>query len=263
MLKLVNRIALGIVTLVLFTDSNARADETAPSADHSYIRLAVTMDSGADRGQNLGSLFEIVDPKGYVVAGAGFCGSYNTHPRSDREMLQVFVRNPETANTWQIERLPAIDSPVRGFYPFSLNGQLYLTNRSGPDSRIFRWNSTNQNWDVDIQVRQFAQRISGKTLVHEGTRLRFDDRVLLDFSETEWRIGEIYYAHNRLFLRRLRNVGDVRSSELVVYTWEAADPASTPELQSDLTVALTIPNEFFYAFGQWRTHVVAVTNNGR
>jgi len=59
------------------------------------FRVIVTVDFEPDRGENPGTLFEITDASGRVVAGAGFLGAYNTAPRSEREQLQFFLRPAE------------------------------------------------------------------------------------------------------------------------------------------------------------------------
>lgn len=85
------------------------------------VRVSLRLDLGIDRGQNLGSLFEMADDGGRVTMGAGFLGVYNTYYRADRHVLQLFVRSAARApaHDTRIEPLPrpGDDSnvlPVRG-----------------------------------------------------------------------------------------------------------------------------------------------------
>src|SRR4051812_516018 len=58
------------------------------------LRDSIAVELGPDRGRNPGSLFEVTNADGRVVAGAGFTGSYNTQPRSDRENLEIDFHRP-------------------------------------------------------------------------------------------------------------------------------------------------------------------------
>ena len=140
---------------------------------------SATVEFGPDRGQNFGTLFEVTDAAGRVVAGAGFAGVYNTQPRGDRELLQVFVRPAGAARAWEIERLPAIDSPATGFYPFGMRGNLYIHNRSEKgrlptDPTVYRWDGAGRKWvgEPGVAALRRARRRQGPGRDRRGRHLR-------------------------------------------------------------------------------------------
>lgn len=229
---------------------------------NSSTRIALTIELGPDRGQNPGSLFEINDANGRVVAGAGFSGSYNTQPRSDREQLQLFVRGPERQDSWQIERMPAVDSPSRGFYPFSLGEELYLLSRGGPDSRIRRWDRASRQWIVDAELPPYVERVAGKRLWVTPQAVIHDGRILRSLADKPERFGEHYYAGGNLILREYSASSQPVVNRLVVCPWQP-EVEATIEARPEWTYDLTIPTEFVYAFGQWHNHVIVATNVGR
>jgi len=225
------------------------------------IQIEITIERGPDRGENLGSLWEATDAEGRVVAGAGFLGAYNTRPRSDRHHLHVFVRGLEQGKDWKVERMPAIDSPQRGYYPFSMDGQIYVVGRGGPDGTVYRWDEARQQWVAADDVLPYAESVAGKMLIVTAESATYNGHRLLDLSDSAERLGEHYFANGNLIVRRYRPGAQPATNRLAVYRWEPeADRAPTEVPEA--AIALSQPQEFVYAFGQWHNHVLAATNYG-
>lgn len=224
--------------------------------------VALTVQLGPDRGQNPGSLFEIADPAGRVVAGAGFLGAYNTQPRSDRWTLHWFLKTPDKPPRWQVERLPAIDSRDTGFYPFSLDGRLYVHGRGGPDPRVWSWDASRRKWSVTDGVAAYTENIAGKHLSVTSQKVIYGGHTLLELPDAGQRIGEHYFSAGKLILRQYDANAKPPVDRLVVYPWQPETDQSLVAAR-ELTYDIPNPIEFVYAFGQWRDHIVAVTNHGR
>jgi hypothetical protein len=230
------------------------------------IQASATVTWGPDRGQNFGTLFEIQDATGRVIAGAGFQAAYNTQPRSNRELLQVFVRPLVAPRSWKRERLPDIDSPATGFYPFSVGNQLYVHNRSEKgrrptDPKVYRWDAKTHNWIGEPEIVPYAERVAGKTLAVSGQAVTYDGRVLLKPMPGA-SFGEHYYAGGKLFLKEANHQANPPLNRLVVCSWTPESDTSISRTEA-WTLDLPIRYEFIYAFGQWRDEMIAVSNNGR
>lgn len=236
----------------------------AANAAESPLRISVTVDLGADQGQNLGTLFEITDADGTVAAGAGFAGSYNTYVRGERSLLQFFVRPKQQPSSWTMERLPTIATKGTGFYPFTVGGELYVYNWPGDDEPgIYRWNSRTHAWEAAEDVDPRTQLVAGKRLRKNATQLLWDGAPLVDTAETREQIGEFYYARGKLFVRQFSGEGDARKNRIAVYPWVAGERPTEPLAENSAwSHPLEIPTEFFYSFGQWQDHVVGATNYG-
>lgn len=234
-------------------------DQSLPAADPRF-HLSVTVSRDADRGENCGSLFEITDPSGRLVAGAGYVGAYNTFPRSDRDELQIFVRSLDSKADWRIERLPRVESAATGFYPFQVAGKLYVSTRNFSDPRVHRWDDVTNSWRVVEGISNSWERIAGKDLRVATDQVTWDAQVVLK-PDDSYRFGEHYFAEGKLVLRTFRADGHEPANTFRVYSWNPNDSRGLQPL-TDLTLSLPQPREFVYTFGQWHDHVLAITNIG-
>lgn len=234
----------------------------AKAEDRTQVRVELTVDFGPDRGQNFGSLFEITDAKGNVVAGAGFLGAYNTYIRSERTTLQCFVRSTNQSQEWSIEKLPPVHTTATGLYPFTLGGQLYVFDTADSEPHIHRWNDSSETWEVAEDANPRTHFVAGKPIVQRDTQLEYDGKVLIDTANTGERIGEHYYAQGKLFVRQFGGQGSSKN-RLVVYPWVPEQtPADRLTPNENWGFELSNPREFFYTFGQWENDLIAITNTG-
>lgn len=224
------------------------------------FHLSLTASREADHGENRGSLFEITDAAGTPIAGAGYLGAYNTFPRSDRDELQIFVRSLGSKANWEIERLPRVESTATGFYPFQVAGDLYVSTRNGSDPRVHRWDDPTSAWQEVEGVPNGSERIAGKNFHVSTDKVTWDGQVVLK-PDDSYRFGEHYFAEGKLILRVFRSDGQEPANMFRVYAW-SPEVSREPQSLADLTLNLPQPREFVYTFGQWRDHILAITNMG-
>ena len=115
-----------------------------PAAEPARLRLSMTFAPGEDLGQNLGSLFEIRDAAGRVVAGAGFMEVYNTRFRGSRHTLQFFVRPAKEADKFTVKRLPHPDLGT-GVYLYDHKAKLFAWT-SQKSNAVRQWQATDERW---------------------------------------------------------------------------------------------------------------------
>jgi hypothetical protein len=245
---------------LLLTCIAATFVEQSLRAAEPKFHLSVTVSRDADRGENWGSLFEISDPSGKPIAGAGYLGAYNTFPRSDRDELHVFVRSQDSKADWQIECLPRVESTATGFYPFQVAGELYVSTRNGSDPQVHRWDDSTNSWQVAEGIPNGSEFIAGKNLHVATDRITWGGQVILK-PDDAYRFGEHYFAEGRLILRAFRSDGQEPANTFRVFSWNPNDARGLQPL-ANLTLNLPQPREFVYTFGQWRDHILAITNMG-
>ena len=174
-----NQLLLGVLLIV------TAACPPTFSQTPKQLEASAIVELGPDRGQDYGTLFEVIGVDGQTLMTAGFMAAYNTQPRSDRELLQVSMRPILGSLNWQLERLPDIASSATGFYPFSMHGELYIHNRSEKgmlptDPRVYRWDDQQRQWIGEPSMQSYSERIAGKILSVTGTAVSYDQRVLFE-----------------------------------------------------------------------------------
>ncbi len=231
-------------------------------AEKPLARWQVTVDLGRDLGQNFGSLFEVRDQAGQLVAGAGFMEAYNTRFRGDRHTLQFFVR-PQAAGQFKIERLPHPEMDC-GIYLFDLNQQLYAWT-SARGNRVKRWDAAARTWVLErshvggLSSGDGAMKLGKGLLVFRGNEARFGDRIILKPPD-KGRYYNFYYAQGRLFF--YHTVRDQPGFTLIyACSW---DPAAKRPI--DLAQAAVQQAKYVgatpFAWGQFQGEVMTVTNQG-
>ncbi len=225
------------------------------------FRISVTVDFGKDLGQNWGSLFELHNDQGRVVAGAGFLGAYNTQPRSNRRQLNCFVRNPDRPWTVASQVLPRVNRDA-GVYLWNVDGELMAASRSGGDDpRPRRWSPAGQHWVLDEQMVLTSTPVAGGILRVDDRRITYDDRILFRPHDDHLRLGAYYYAAGQLIFRMYSTDAARPHNQLVAVPWQA-DWSGAPPLDAARRMELRSPREFVYAFGQLAGSVLAATNTG-
>ncbi len=226
------------------------------------MEITTTVDFGEDVGQNFGSLFEAKDAEGRVVFGAGFAGLYNTHFRMDRYTLQFFVRDEDSAPTF--EKLPP-PSDDGGTYLFDLDGRVHQF--SHYEDRIVRWWDNGAGaWQVDdsfghrvTNTGEGKMRVAGKLLQFKGGGAWYDDRQILTNPEIG-RYHHFYYALGHLVFFHDSRESDPAYSRLYAVPWI---PGSGPvDLSRAVTLDVKYSGETPFAIGQVGDQILDSSNVG-
>jgi len=221
----------------------------------SMVGLKLKVDLGEDLGQNYGSLFQIVDAEGRVLAGAGYQGVYNTNHRGDRRRLHLFIKPTGQADKPTVKPLPRSTTDA-GVYLSDFNGRLHAKSASGGRDSILRsWDG--KQWRDEDETLAYATYVAGKVLAVNSPRVTYDGRTILDLSDQGVSIGKYYYAAGHLFVR---SVGE-NVNELAACRWrhqqkDAIDYGAAEKIK------LRSPQEFIYAYGQLHGEVIVATNTG-
>lgn len=220
----------------------------------------MSVDFGKDAGQNFGSLFEILDRKGRVVAGAGFMGAYNTQPRSSRRNLQLFVKPEEQVGSLKRAILP---KPTKdsGVYLYDHAGHLYGRSRNGTDNDLRVWDPLHQRWQIDADAPLFPTAIGNRLLTLTAQAVRINDRTVAEPTRKGMRFGEHYYANGFLVLREFDKASEPFVNRLVAVAWKLASEPG-PRLSAGVPLPLRSSKEFVYGFGQLGEKIVTATNTG-
>jgi hypothetical protein len=159
--KVLSMIVCGCALLAIAASEAGEAQTAAARRDRdAVLALSATVDLGKDLGQNFGSLFEVKDAAGRVIAGAGFVAAFNTRFRMDRHTLQFFVRPADGEDRFTLKRLPRPDDDC-GLYMFDFDGKLYAINDS--TGRFFReWDPSAPGW------RRASGPVDGLTSSSDG-----------------------------------------------------------------------------------------------
>ena len=241
--------------MLLFTSPGRISAEDAPD----QLSVKMDVDFGKDTGQNFGSLFEIYDREGNVVAGAGFLGAYNTQPRSDRGRLHFFLK-PKSVKP-EVTELSRVNLQT-GVYLSDLGDSLYARTRNGPDSSYYRFNRTSKSWKVDPSVSSYNINVAGKLLVIESKKIVYGEQIILDLTDSKDFIGENYYANGHLFLKLLTSPAKLETNRLVAIPWSPDEKEIKVDRLRETAFPLRSDREFVYSFGQLENKTIAATNTG-
>lgn len=243
----------------LYVVPSCFADDGAGNKAEPILQVSVEVDFGRDVGQNFGSLFEVYDKEGHLVAGAGFLGAYNTQPRSDRQRLHFFVKPKQPR--YEVELLPRVNQQT-GVYLSDLGQTLFARSRSGPDRRFYAFDETADNWRLDEHIAGYETIVAGGPLQVGSKQVQYSGRTILDLQGTGDSIGENYYANGHLILRLYGRENDTHSNRLIACPWTPYGEERRIEFSQAAVLPLRSEREFVYAFGQLHGEVLAATNTG-
>jgi len=221
--------------------------------------LSLQVDLGTDQGQNFGTLFELVDPAGQVIAGAGYVGAYNTQSRSDRRSLQFFVK-PQQNPSFQPRRLPRPTTNA-GTYLHEFNGDLFSKSRGGKDQQLKRLDKSEQNWTPDTTSTPFKVHVADGVLSSDSSSINFNGKSILNIKPDQGTLAERYYANGFLVFRLHNQKANPPVNRLVATPWNSTQSGPI-DWQSSPSINMGTPREFVYAYGQLQGQVVAATNTG-
>jgi enamine deaminase RidA (YjgF/YER057c/UK114 family) len=246
---------------------NRHAEKKQSSAADPVVSLRVSteVDFGTDRGQSFGSLFEIRNGSGRVVAGAGFADVYNTRFRTGRRTLQFFVRPEADETQFEVERLPHPDLDC-GVYLCEFDQEIYAWSSVRGDS-VRKWDAKSRTWVTELPPGMKAlrsgdglMRLGQGRLVFSNNEAWFNDRQILSPPEAGGYFN-FYYADGHLFFYH-RNNSDVEPfTRILACPW-------TPETDGaiDLSTAVVLKTKYEletpFAWGQYGGQVLTVSNQG-
>ena len=225
------------------------------------------MEFGKDIGQSFGSLFEVQTTDGRFVIGAGFADVCNTNLRSDRYVVQFFIRPTNGEREFSIERLPRPNN-VAGAYMFDYDGKLYAYTYQG-DTPFRRWDEATQAWVGERPPSDGVMHLGDGLLALTGTA-KYNGEPIIEPPE-RGSYYRFYYAQGYLcFYHTYKpqeqgytayKTDDEGFTKLYACPWlpESGGPV-------DLTKAtvLTLPfiGETPFTYGQLGTDVVTCSNIG-
>ncbi len=243
----------------------ARSDDQT-GAERPKFAASVHADFGADRGQSLGSLLEIKDRSGKVIAGAGFLDVYNTRFRSDRHTVQFFVRQSSHELAFKTERLPHPDLGC-GVYLLDFDQHVWAWSDVN-GSELRQWSPESQSWLATMPKRtnrlrsgDGVMRVGSGTLVFENNTARFDERRILsppdrgDYTHFYYGLGQFCFYHTD----RSENGGFTKIHSC---PWSAQNPEPAVDMRQAITLDASIVGETPFAWGQFRDSVLTVSNYG-
>lgn len=274
-----------VVVFSLIVASTHPLTGAEPNASsHTEWSASVVADFGTDQGQNHGSLFEIKDSAGNLVAGAGFLGAFNTECRSGRQTLHVFAKSNKQKPKVDFIARPSTSS---GTYLDDFRGQLFARARAEKPSKgvdgIFRvWDSENDSWSAVTNIRPLPTEVGGKilqtgaertdqrangTFHTHGDELDFGSKTISWGSHTLLRLGasegyfrELYYANGYLIFRINNPTATPIVNSLYACRWTPGK--NDPVLSEAIAIPLSWKGEFLYAFGQLNDETVIASNSG-
>lgn len=250
--------------LILTTIGGAVPARSADaSRDDVRVTFAATVEFGADRGQRLGSLFEARDAEGRVVASAGFHDAYNTHFRTDRHTLQLYVR-PAGESAATMERLPSPDLGF-GVYLFDIGGELYAwSSVAGKNVRF--WDEAAGTWRAEFPPGMTScrqgdgiTRIGSAELSCASDGVRCDGGLILGPPEVGGYF-DYHYANGHLCFYNRHRADDGGFTHVVACPWVPGD--GPIDLARAIVLDTKYDFETTFAWGQFDDQVITVGNTG-
>ena len=226
-------------------------------------RFSVEVDLGEDLGQSFGSLLEVVDAEGTVVAGAGFADVYNTRFRSDRHTVQFFVRGAGQRDRFTIDRLPHPDLDL-GIYLLDMDQELRAWSSVRGNS-VRRWDANEQQWVSEgdgsrLRSGDGVIRVGHGILRFVGGGATYDDQPILEGA----RVGayyNFYYAAGHLMFYHRHRVEPGGFTRILACPWKPGEPGLI-----DVSTAIVIDTRYVgatpFAWGQYLDQVLTVSNYG-
>jgi enamine deaminase RidA (YjgF/YER057c/UK114 family) len=249
-------------------DATDSPDEGAGAADDDapeILRISAEVDFGTDLGQSFGSVFEVRNRAGRVVAGAGFADVYNTRFRTGRRTLQFFVRPETDAERFEVERLPHPDLDC-GVYLCEFDQEMFAWSSVRGNS-VRKWDEKSRTWVKELPPGMDAVR-SGDGLMRLGTgRLVFsnnsawyDDRQILAPPEVGGYFN-FYYAAGHLFFYHRNNTDDQPFTHILACPWTPANDDAI-DLSSAVMMKTKYERETPFTWAQYGKEVLTVSNQG-
>jgi hypothetical protein len=241
---------------------------SAEAADDTVMSFTVQADLGDDIGQSFGSLFEVLTTDGKFVIGAGFCDVYNTHFRSDRRVVQFFVRPTDGERPFTLEKLPK-PTDGAGTYMFDLGGEV-IAAPAHSSAAANVWDAATASWQRREGLAMNRMQVGDGVLAFGDGRVWYDGRLILDTPD-RGAYERFYYAAGHLFFYhkfwadetgyRPWQSDDAGFTKLYACPWTPAAPGPV-DLSRAHVLALPFVGATTFAWGQYDGAVLTCSNLG-
>ena len=228
------------------------------------MRISVQIGRGQDLGQNFGSLFEAPTADGTAVLGGGFQGLYNTFHRTDRHVVQFFIRPTSGEADFSTKPLPR-PTRIAGTYLFDLDGTVYSSSED-----VKSWDESGRMWKADAGDARGRMRLGSGLLTFDGGSAEYDGGCLLSPPD-RGDYQRFFYAHGHLFFYhtfwadrtgyRLHTTDDEGFSKLYACPWTPADEGGI-DLGRAWVITLPCVGEVPFSYGQLGGEVLTCSNIG-
>lgn len=231
------------------------------------MKFTVQAQLGTDLGQSRGTLFEVKTADGRLVIGAGCCDVFNTQLRTDRDVVQFFVRRTDGQREFTPERLPRPDEWT-GAYLHDFGGEVF----SGVDpvsSALRVWDPTTSTWQQRQVPAPQRMRLGDGVLAFGPNQAWYNGRLILDAPE-QGAYTRMYYAAGHLCFYHTWWGGETGYrpyvsdetgfSRLYACPWTPSD--GPIDLSRAKVKLLSVVGATTFAWGQRDGHVLTCSNLG-
>lgn len=259
--------ALVAAPLILMASAGAQGVVHAQPPEEPIMRVVAEVKFGPDNGQSLGTLFEARTVDGRFVVGAGFCDVYGTMCRSDRHVLQFYLRRADGTRAITLDRLPRPWATHAGAYMCGVNGRLFAV-RDLIDNSVGEWDEATASWQECRTVAPGRMALGDGVLAMGAGRVWYDGKLILD-APARGSYERFYYANGFLCFYHIdRGEGGYREyvsdddgfSRLYACPWR---PGAGPvDLTAAMTLTLPYVGETTFAWGNFDGRVLTGSNLG-
>lgn len=259
--------ALIAAPLILVASAGAQGVVPAQPPEDPIVRVVAEVEFGPDLGQSLGTLFEARTADGRFVVGAGFCDTYGTMCRSDRHVLQFYLRRTDGARELTLERRPRPWDTHAGTYMYSVNGRVFAL-RDLSETTVRAWDEATASWQECRTVAPIRMAVGDGILAMGNSRVAYDDELILDAPARGF-YACFYYANGFLCFYHIdRGEGGYRDyvsdddgfSRLYACPWRPGQGAI--DLAQATVLTLPYVGETTFAWGTFDGRVLTGSNLG-
>ena len=235
----------------------ADMDDLRATANVSNVRsfdLSVRVAFPADRGQPLGSLFEVRDAEGRVLFGAGIDDSHATYIRDNNRQL-VFYHKAIDKQVSVTKLDKPYDTDHNGTRLLTDGKELIAIHNYGNPVEIKTldannaWQRYDAPWVQDAQSFTGLQFVNNKRLVFTANQIRYDGNIIYDSKHGG---GMYYYANGRFYIFH------ADPQRIYVCEWT---PESGGTIDADAGFMFAIEGNVF-TYGTYGDTVLIATNVG-
>lgn len=240
----------------------------AQPPEGSIVHVTADVEFGADIGQGLGTLFEARTADGQFVVGAGFSDVYGTRCRSDRHLLQFYVRRADGQRELTLERRPRPWDTHAGTYMYGVSGRVFAV-ADLSQTTVREWDAATESWRGSPMVAAMRMAVGDGILATGDSRVSYNDELILD-APARGSYERFYYANGFLCFYYIdRGAGggyreyasdEDGFSRLYACPWRPGD--GPVDLTRAVWVTLPYVGETTFAWGTFGGRVLTGSNLG-